>query len=77
MALSAPLIFFIISNFGVWALGDLYSKDLNGLFQCYIIALPFLKNSYAGTIIFMLAYFLILQFINFSNFKIYSENIKL
>ena len=45
MTLSAPLIFFIISNFGVWTLGDLYSKDVNGLVQCYILALPFLKNS--------------------------------
>ena len=59
MTLSAPLIFFAISNFGVWALGDLYSKDLSGLLQSYILALPFLKNSYAGTIIFMFAYFLI------------------
>ena len=43
MAISSPLIFFLISNFGVWALSNFYAKDLNGLMQSYILALPFLK----------------------------------
>lgn len=81
MTISAPLIFFIISNFGVWALGDLYSKDANGLFQCYILAIPFLKNSYAGTIIFMFAYFILynLSILVISKFipKILNYNSKL
>ena len=65
MTISAPLIFFIISNFGVWTLGDLYAKDLGGLLQCYTLALPFLQNSYAGTIVFMIAYFLIYNLLIF------------
>ena len=48
------LIFFIISNFGVWLLGDMYSKDLEGLAQCYIMGLPFLQNSLIGSLIFSL-----------------------
>ena len=54
----ASLIFFIISNFGVWALGspgvlDLpYEKNLNGLVECYILAIPFFGNTFLSTLIF-------------------------
>ena len=52
------LIFFIISNFGVWVLGspgvlDLpYEKNLNGLVDCYILAIPFFGNTFLSTLIF-------------------------
>ena len=39
------LIFFIISNFGVWLLSNTYSSDIAGLITCYIMGLPFLINS--------------------------------
>jgi len=44
------LIFYLVSNFGVWASGVLspitnlpYEKSLNGLISCYLLAIPFLK----------------------------------
>ena len=52
------LIFFIISNFGVWALGSpgvydvAYEKNLNGLVECYILAIPFFGNTFLSTLIF-------------------------
>ena len=52
------LIFFIISNFGVWFLGgpgvlDVpYEKNLNGLVECYILAIPFFGNTFLSTLIF-------------------------
>ena len=52
------LIFFIVSNFGVWALGSpgvndiAYDKSLNGLIECYILAIPFFGNTFLSTIIF-------------------------
>ena len=52
------LIFFIVSNFGVWALGSpgvydiAYEKNLNGLVECYILAIPFFGNTFLSTIIF-------------------------
>ena len=51
-AFSGSLVFFFISNLGVWILGDLYEKNLNGLVQCYIMAIPFFKNTLMSTIIF-------------------------
>ena len=52
------LIFFIISNFGVWVLGSPgvldvpYEKNLNGLVECYILAIPFFGNTFLSTLIF-------------------------
>ena len=52
------LIFFIISNFGVWALGSpgvydiAYEKSLSGLIQCYVLAIPFFANTFLSTVIF-------------------------
>jgi len=55
---AGSLIFFIVSNFGVWALGSpgvydiAYEKNLNGLMQCYILAIPFFGNTFLSTLIF-------------------------
>ena len=46
------LIFFIISNLGVWFFGNLYEKDLEGLIKCYFLAIPFFKNTLFSTLIF-------------------------
>ena len=54
----ASLIFFIISNFGVWVLGSPgvldvpYEKNLNGLVECYILAIPFFGNTFLSTLVF-------------------------
>ncbi len=39
------LIFFLVSNFGVWFVTETYANDLSGLISCYVMALPFLKNT--------------------------------
>ncbi len=46
------LIFFIISNFGVWLSGNLYVRNLDGLIECYFMALPFFKNTIFSTFLF-------------------------
>ena len=56
--LGSSVIFFIISNFGVWVLGSPslnnmpYERSLDGLIQCYIAAIPFFGNTFLSTIIF-------------------------
>ena len=63
------LIFYLVSNFGVWASGVLspvtnlpYEKILNGLINCYFLAIPFFKNTLFSTIIFSYAAFLANRF---------------
>ena len=51
-SLFGSLIFFVITNFGVWALGNLYEKNLKGLIDCYILAIPFFGNTFLSTLIF-------------------------
>ena len=48
-ALVGAVIFFSISNFGVW-LGGSYGYDLNGLLSCYILAIPFFTNTVLSTV---------------------------
>ena len=51
-AFFGSLIFYLISNFGVWSLVGLYEKNLNGLIECYILAIPFFKNTFFSSIVF-------------------------
>ena len=57
-SLAGSVIFFVISNFGVWLFGDLYEKNLNGLIYCYTLAIPFFVNTILSTILYSyLAYY--------------------
>lgn len=51
-SLSASIVFFLISNFGVWASGTMYPKNLDGLIACYIAGLPFFKNTIMGDLVY-------------------------
>jgi hypothetical protein len=51
-AFLGSLVFFLISNFGVWIFANMYEKNLNGLMQCYLMAIPFFKNTLFSSIIF-------------------------
>ena len=49
-AVWSGLIFFIISNFGVWLLsGSFYPKTLGGLMACYWAAIPFYQGYLTGS----------------------------
>ncbi len=50
-------VFFIVSNFGVWATTTLYSKTAIGLLECYVAAVPFLENSLTGNLFFSSLFF--------------------
>jgi hypothetical protein len=47
-SVAGSLIFFVLTNFAVWAFGTLYSFDWQGLVQCYVAALPFLDKTVIG-----------------------------
>ena len=48
VALAASLLFFTVTNFGVWALGTMYPKTIEGLLACYVAAVPFFQNTVLG-----------------------------
>ena len=43
---------YLFSNFIVWATGTLYEKNLAGLINCYVLAIPFLKNTLISTLFY-------------------------
>lgn len=51
-ALGAAVIFFVVSNFGVWLQGQMYPLTWAGLVQCYEMALPFFRNTFLGDLVF-------------------------
>tara|TARA_X000000950_G_C13712426_1_gene576783 strand:- start:45 stop:533 length:489 start_codon:yes stop_codon:yes gene_type:complete len=69
-AFVGAIIFFILSNFGVW-LGGTYAYDLNGFIACYILALPFFGYSVLSTLIFSVAIETIYKFYQKSFVNIY------
>jgi hypothetical protein len=50
-SLLGAVIFYIVTNFGVWSLGS-YGYNLEGLFACYTLALPFFGYSLISTLMF-------------------------
>jgi hypothetical protein len=48
-AVWSGIIFFLISNFGVWLISDFYPKTLAGLGACYWIAIPFYNGEVTGS----------------------------
>ena len=50
--LSSSICFFIITNFGAWLTIDIYTKNLSGLMQSYIMGIPFFHNTLISTFIY-------------------------
>ncbi|PIQ84124.1 MAG: hypothetical protein COV75_03945 [Candidatus Omnitrophica bacterium CG11_big_fil_rev_8_21_14_0_20_63_9] len=55
--LMGSVSFFLISNFGVWLVGELYPRTLDGLWQCYVAAIPFFRGTFFGDLTFTAALF--------------------
>jgi hypothetical protein len=47
-SIAGSLLFFMLTNFAVWAFGTLYPRTWEGLMQCYVAALPFLDKTVIG-----------------------------
>lgn len=64
----ASILFFLISNFGVWLTG-VYSYSLEGLIICYTFAIPFFNNTLISTILYSIVIEAIYKF-----YKRYRKN---
>ena len=51
-SLLGSVIFFLVTNFGVWATQSLYPRTLAGLWECYVAGLPFFRNALAGDFLY-------------------------
>ncbi len=44
-------VYFLLSNFGVWIMSDMYPHTAAGLALCYVKAIPFAKGTILGNLI--------------------------
>ncbi len=48
VTITSSVFFFVVTNFAVWAADDMYAHTWNGLAQCFVMALPFFRNTAAS-----------------------------
>ncbi|MGE8721504.1 DUF6580 family putative transport protein [Leptospira terpstrae] len=46
------VVFFVLTNFAVWATSGMYPLDGTGLVTCFTLAIPFFQNSIAGDLVY-------------------------
>ena len=51
-AVASSLLFFVVVDFGIWLMGDMYPRTFAGLVTCYTAALPFLRNQMVGDLLY-------------------------
>ena len=75
-SLMSSVLFFLITNFGVWATGTMYQKNLSGLMQSYAFGIPFFRNTLISDLFYSFSFFYGYGFL--SNFvlrmKVLSQN---
>jgi hypothetical protein len=52
ISLMSSTLFFLVTNFGVWATGSMYPKNISGLINCYLLGLPFFRNTIIGDLLY-------------------------
>ena len=62
-SLVTGLVFFIITNFGVWLSDTLYPDTFAGLIACYKAGIPFFRNTLIGNVFYSFVLFGIYEFI--------------
>ena len=51
-ALASSILFFAITNFGMWLFSGFYPRTVAGLEACYVAAIPFFQNTVAGDLFY-------------------------
>ena len=73
-AFASSTVFFLATNFAVWAFSPMYEKTLEGLVLCYTMAIPFFQNTIAGDLIWSGVIFgTYLALRNYSNLQIFKQ----
>jgi hypothetical protein len=51
-AAASSVLFFAITNFGMWLFSGFYPRNLAGLEACYVAAIPFFQNTVVGDLFY-------------------------
>lgn len=55
--LASAVLFFVVTNFGVWLVSGMYPLTLAGLSECFVLAIPFFRGTLLGTFAYGLVLF--------------------
>jgi hypothetical protein len=56
-ATAGAILFFVTTNFAVWAMGDLYPHTFAGLVTCFVAAVPFFERTLMSDLLFSAIFF--------------------
>lgn len=56
-SLLSSAIFYIVTNFGVWLTSGMYEMTFLGLIKCYVLAIPFFRNTILGDLFYCVMMF--------------------
>ena len=57
ITLISSILFYLVTNFGVWVMSNMYPKNFTGLIECYIAGLPFFRNTLIGDLLYTSIFF--------------------
>jgi hypothetical protein len=60
-SLAGSTLFFLVTNWAVWAFTPMYEKSAAGLLASYTMALPFFRNMAAGDLFYVGAFFGVME----------------
>jgi hypothetical protein len=56
-AIASSVLFFVVTNFGMWLSSGFYPRTLAGFEACYVAAIPFFQNTVAGDLFYAVLLF--------------------
>ena len=71
------MIFFIVSNLGVWLTVTNVTTSFAGLTEVYVAGLPYFLNSIIGNFFFVALFFGIAEYVRNRNFSFITQDIPL
>jgi hypothetical protein len=51
-SLLSSVLFFVVTNFAVWLGSGMYTADIKGFVECYVMAIPYFGNTLAGDLFY-------------------------
>ena len=75
LGLASSTIFFLVTNFGVWAQGTLYPPTFAGLIESYVAAIPFWQNMLLADLIFSVGYFKLFAYFETTKLPVLDEKV--
>lgn len=75
----SSVLFFVVTNFGVWLTTPIYERTIQGIINCYFMAIPFFKSTFISDFfyvsLFISSYELAVRFLSSKMALLSRENL--